>query len=282
MRNALAFLAVVCVASMAFGQIGDFDVSKDNGADMNAPDGNAGVAGQVRGAKNPWMEDTSWYGFDKEEIAAWIAANGGNAAVVKVEFCIRPSSLWGRDAADPDNVGIHVYGLKLAFDWDEGDGNNMWGTFNWTEGTGASTYNHSSAVYTTAGGTAPPAHVGSVPWTDAGGTPRNNVADPNLWPIRNANDFISPADRDGWAANPYDICVELDPAFWMDLIYEGDNRGIILWDLENLPHPDENWQVYMKDQDNQPNPHLLVHIPEPASMLLIAVGGVGALLRRRR
>ena len=192
-------------------------------------------------------------------------------------------TLWGRDAADPDNVGIHVYGLKLEHDWAEGDGNNMWGSFNWTEGTAASTYREAACVYTTAGGTLPPAHTAAcVPWTDQNGVARNNIADSNLWPIRNANDFISPADRDGWTANPYDICVELDPVFWQDLIYEENNRGIILWDLENLPSPDENWMVYFKDQAGQPNPHLVIHIPEPASMLLITVGGVGALLRRRR
>lgn len=276
-----AFLAVVSVASLALGAPSmDFPATKDTGMDMNNANGNAGAAGMVRGAKATWRENSSWYDFNTTEIEAYIAANGGMGMVQKVEFFIRPATLWARP---DDTTGIKVFGIQSQNDWAEGDGGSIWNNYNWTEGSLAATVNYAQHDYTTVGGTLPPADgPGCVPWVDVGGTQRT-IRDSQMWPIQNANDFISPADRAGWAAAPYDIGVVLDPAMVADLLTNPLNRGIILWELVDLGHPDENWQVYMRDQGNQPDPYIRVTlIPEPASMLLIAVGGVGALLRRRR
>jgi hypothetical protein len=284
MRKALAFLAVVSVASLALGAPSmDFPVTKDAGMDMNSPNANSGAAGQVRGAKATWWEDCSFYDWNTTEIEAYIAANGGMGMVAKVEFFIRPVALWARDETDPVNIGIGVYGLHSQNDWAEGDGTSIWNNYNWTEGTMAATRNYAQHDYTTAGGTLPPADtVACVPWVEPGGNPVE-LRDTRLRGIQNAVDFISPADRAGWAAAPYDIGVQLDPAMVNDLLTNPINRGIILFEYDDLGHPDENWQVYMRDQGNQPDPYIRVTlVPEPASMLLIAVGGVGALLRRRR
>jgi hypothetical protein len=284
MRKALAFLAVVSVASLALGAPSmDFPVARDSAFDMNNPNANAGAAGQARGAKATWWENSSWYDWDTTEIEAYIAANGGMGMVAKVEFFIRPVTLWARDETDPANIGIGVYPLLSQNDWAEGDGPSTGGAYNWTEGTLACTRNYAGHDYTTVGGTLPPADtVACVPWVEPGGN-AVEIRDTRLRGPKNLVDFISPVDRAGWAAAPYDIGVVLDPAFVADLLTNPINRGIILWEYDDLGHPDENWGVYLSEQGNQPDPYIRVTlVPEPASMLLIAVGGVGALLRRRR
>lgn len=285
MRNALVLFTVVAlVASVAIAApVEEFIVTKDTGNDQNSGNANAGAAQAVRGAKNPWKEDTSYYDWENsQEISDWIDANGGRAMVQKVEFCIRPVTLWGRHDPDPDTVGIHVYGLQLTVDWAEGDGTSIWPAFNWTKRGPAATFNHCQSFYDDVDDT--PASgdevlgLDAIQWTDKDGIARGNVADSNLWPIRNANDLIAPVQWDSGY-----VCVELDPAFWEDILDNELNRGIILWDMEDCPHPDENWQVYMKEQGAGYEPLLKVTmIPEPASLALLAIGGVAALIRRKR
>ena len=277
-RIGLAMTIVLLAAAVVEAQITqNFLVSRDNGGDANAPDANAGAAGQVRGAKNPWDEDTSYYDWSTTDLNAWINGNGGRALVQSVEFFVKPITCPGQTTT----VGIHVYGLHANIDWAEGNGGDIWTAFNWSMGTAAATYNYAQEYYIDADGD--PATTGdrsvdlalSLPWNNGANV---GLASNSLRGIRNSLDW-DPGD----VGNTY-YGVALDQAFWVDLLDNENNRGIILWDENDAPGLDENWEVYMRENAGGANAAYLsvTMIPEPVTMSLLVIGAAGMLLRRKR
>lgn len=289
MKKALVLLVVLSMTSWAMGAPAmSFPVNRDAGQDMGSSDANSGAATMVRGAKATWREDSSFYDWDTAAIESFIGANGGTAMVSKVVFGVYPGTLWGRDLVNPDTVGIKVYGLQSQTDWMEGNGTSIWTNWNWTLGTAAVTENRAQAMWRWNDGGTPGITTDdfkeldpmSQDWIDVGGTARD-LRDPQMWPIQNAKDLIAPAA--GWAVGT-PVEVDLDPAFVADLLGNGMNRGIVLWENADLPHPDDNWQAHMKEWGGGARAaYIRVEmIPEPATMVLLGLGGLGMLIRRKR
>ena len=110
--------------------------------------------------------------------------------------------------------------------------------------------------------------IGSWPWGDFDG-PRNLVGQYNP----NALTF---------GLNGVRTEVDLHP-LWMATIFTGTApagpvRGIYTFDLDNAG---SNGEAYLSEAGTADSPYIQV-TPEPASLLLIAVGGIGLLLRKRR
>ena len=284
MRNALViFAAVALVVSIGVAApVMDFNVIKDTGNDHGSRNANAGAAGTVRGAKNPWMEDTSYYDWDTAAIEDFINANGGVGMIAKVEFYLMPVTCPGQGT----NVGINVFALQSGNDWAEGDGGSIWPAFNWSgPGGPAATYNNAQGYWrwNDAGTPADTSDdfkeddpTQTLPWTNpVGGAAVGGVDHSSLRPIQNSLDW-DPGDVGGVYYG-----VVLDPAVYLDIIQNPLNRGIILWDLLDAPHPDENWQANMRES-GLPAYLRVTMVPEPASLLLIGLGGLGVLLRKKR
>ena len=113
----------------------------------------------------------------------------------------------------------------------------------------------------------------AVPWDS--GTFWGQPALMNSQPI--VGFWCTPAPSDPL----YQTGVVLDPPLVQDLLTNSQCQGIRTW--SNVA--DYNHQTYLRGQWGMPGvaPILRVcAVPEPATMLLIAVGGFGMLLRRKR
>lgn len=283
MKKLLVMSVVLATATWVLAADMQFAVNRDAGNDMNAVHTSGGADPNVRGAKNPWDEDTSYYDWDTAAVDAWINANGGRAQVASVEFFIKPYTCPGQGTT----VGIQVFTLQSQNDWAEGDGTAYnGGSWNWTQGTPSSTYSNAREYWLvndngTPGDTSDDFNqmdaAQTVPWLDAGGTARSINAT-QLRGMQNSVDW-DPGD----VGDVY-YGVALDTAFWTDILDNANNRGIILWDELDAPNPDENWQVHMREDAGGANAAYLkvTMVPEPASMTLLVLGGLGVLLRKKR
>ena len=280
MEKGIVLLVVASLASAALGvpQM-QFYVDRDNGFDENAVLADGGAESSVRGAKKSWREDVSAYGWDAEAISNWIAANGGMAAVQKVELFIMPKS-------DPltGAAGIRVGAFYSQNDWVEGDGTHYnWGSLNWSEGTGAATYSYAETYWKWTDDTHTAKEVDTAltkAWTDLAGNPLPPGGDngfddaPTTW---NSTNYFG---QNG--ANAYSSVV-VDMSLFEDLLDPDTTyaRGLYLADMNNSAG-NENWEVYMKEAGADKAAYLEVTVPEPATMLLLGLGGLGVLIRRKR
>ena len=274
-------------ASMASAEVtASFNVNRDCSLDSHDAGGNVnGGAGSVemRGAKASWEEDTSLHDWDIGTINAWIASNGGYGNVTKVELFIKPlSDQWS--TAGPGTVtgrGICVNLMLSGVDWAEGDGMDLWTRYNWSEGRAAATFRFAQHYYKTEGGVKVDDLDQSVKWQRADGTQVDSLRD--LYPDATA---LNSARWTPGIGAPVDVYygVELDAGFWEALLDRGQTssvRGVILWDHDDAGTND-NWSFSTRENPSGDATYLKVTmIPEPASMALLALGGL-AMIRRRR
>jgi len=125
----------------------------------------------------------------------------------------------------------------------------------------------------------------SVPWTRGDGTTaamtsaagfRDNVSllAPGAGILTNSATYTTT----GTEVDGTKVFVVLDAAVWGDLLNNSANQG--LW--TRGPDTTKTMPVYQKDQNATVGPKLIVEIvPEPATLSMLVLGGIGALLRRK-
>jgi hypothetical protein len=258
MKKAFAIVAVICLASaVSYGDlVAAFTVARDNANDTLAPTQCWGSASNKRHAKD--KQETTWYGDwteqDLQEVKALITGPTPTPGYWwEVTLCF-VGVTW--DNPNPNLTAI-VETLDTTNDWNEGVNGLLTG-----------------ACDSFADG------VTATPWADVVAGPVNSFW--NLNPaLVNSQMLLGHVP----AVDPSTVCcdygnhVQLDMPLVMHLIDDPNCRGLRTWS--------EGWfneQVYHLGQwGTSAAAKLCVYeVPEPATMLLIAVGGAGLLLRRKR
>jgi hypothetical protein len=203
--------------------------------------------------------------FDWAAIEADLLANPGYHA----EFSMVPAS----DASNFMWCSLQI--SENTVDWIEGDGPDQFTNFNWTNPTVnyalTSQYSQTIGMDDGAGGVVvdPVNSTGAWPWGDFDG--KRNVAG-----FRNATDIT-------FSTSGVRVYTPLDPVWLGHLIAGttpdgGVSVGFYTYDSTSFF---QNNEAYLSDAGMALSPMISV-VPEPASMLLIGLGGIGLLLRKRR
>jgi len=203
--------------------------------------------------------------FDWAAIEADLLANPG----YYVRFSMVPSS----DASNYFSCSLQL--SENTVDWIEGDGMSQFTNFNWTNPTTthAVTSQRSQTIGMDdgAGGVIfdDPNSLGPWPWGDFDGK-RNRLGYRNAYSLT----FSTAGIR------AYTVL----HAGWVKYLFDGNTPdggpsvGFYTYDSVNFF---KNNEAYTSDAGQALSPRIDV-MPEPASMLLIGLGGIGLLLRKRR
>ena len=284
MKTALAFVCVLgLVASAAVADI--FNTTRDNSVLGHSQERtiNCGASSNNRIAKN--TQHMMIMDFDTDAMKAFEVANPlAVGEYYKYELFLSVYSGW---AVTPAAVNIRT--LNSASEWAEGDGN--WADLDWTPGTPASIYGYAQAYWqvndngtTTCTGDdykeVDPAL--SIKWQDeTSGSDVSNL--PGLaHNYQNNLDFVaSSADHDNYVgvvldddADPMNLNLLVD-----DLLNNTLNRGLRTW-----KDAYGNEKVAFREQSGGARtPYIEVTVvPEPFSLALLGLGGLGLLIRRKR
>ena len=297
MKRTFAILAVIGLfASVSMGEllVGRYPCARDNFNDASNPLANNGGACDQRWCK-PWesaIHYADWTEADLEEI--WATVNGPPPAGYtgwEVRYA-NTGCTWF--AANPGMVVW--FGAFLSHtDWVEGNGDLKNGKTG--DGTGASHAYAQCSNPTVCG-------AQSIDWVCANDDV--TACDFRVWPpapcgpnslglnqVTNSVPFIGYTPSTGPGDIDTNQCVvDLFPGGTLDvLVNDPECRGLragVDGTINMDPVPPQNGYnegIYARGQWGTPGAAcaLLVYaIPEPATMLLIAVGGVGVLLRKRR
>ena len=267
MRKLLAILVVFCLASAVMAD--DFYPTKDT--PINKAGGEQYSSGdtctQARVAK--YRQHYFLMDFD------WAAIKAYADTLAAPVFELSMKAVAGDDRLDGIPARIVISSNDVAYV--ESDGNSQFTNFSWTNPTVnqavTSQYAQTIAMDDPANpGTLivdPVASTGPWPWGDFDG-------------MRSRAGFF---DTGGitFGLGGVRVYEPLDQWF-MDQIFTGldiDNRpivGIYTFDKTNAG---SNGEAYLSDAGQADSPFIRV-TPEPATLMLVAVGGVAMLLRKRR
>ena len=264
MRNALAILTVVVLFSSVapaqmFYPIQDLAINKAGGEQYASGD----LVTQCRVAK--YRQHYLLMMYDWAAIEAAGAVWGPN-----VVYTLSMKS--ADDRLDGIRARILISSNNTATV--VADGNSQFTNFSWTNSTTVpATTSQFAQTYEDAALPGTPdlvQSIGSWPWGDFDGL-RNYAGNYNALPL-----------IFGLAGARTEV--ELEKTWFMPQIFSGTCaagytvQGIYTFDLDNAG---SNGEGYTSDAGTADSPYILV-TPEPASLLLIAVGGIGLLLRKRR
>jgi hypothetical protein len=261
MRKALAILAVCCLASTAFG----LDFYATRGAAINRAGGeeyaSGGAMSQARIAK--YRQHYHLLDFDWAAIKAY----ADTLAAPVYELSIK--------SADDRLNGIvaRIVISSNDVDWVEGDGNSQFTNFSWTNPTvNPAVTSQYAQTYEDALNPGNPdlaQCIGPWPWGDFDA-------------MRSRAGFF---DTGGIVMGLAGVrSYEPLDQWFMDQIFSGldiDNRpihGIYTYDKNGVG---SNGEAYLSDAGQADSPFIRV-TPEPATLMLVAVGGVAMLLRKKR
>ena len=287
MKTALAIVAVVgFVASFAMGGQARFGVTRDAALHAHSVEthsnGGAGTQGRV-GKGGPGLSYSQEWGIfqwdNAADIAQWMEAEAvaegwadladavANGAV-QVEFQVAAP-------ADVPDKRVVLQTLWSENDWTEGDGPNNYANYNWTTDS-AVTNSHAQDKL--------PDSTGAVDWVDPStGESVQGRELPGLVNSAKIEGLLGTSDPGNVVWNG----AVLDEAVWKDLILHENPSG---YQTVGLATAGDGWgnmdnaQIYFRERwGDSADPSLLITIvPEPASMLLIGLGAVGLVLRRKR
>jgi hypothetical protein len=266
MRKALAIVAVVAlsasVASAGPMMVSSWVCDRDNSNDSSSPLLNYGRKCNARWAKDK-QETTHYADWSEEQLMEIEVALAGpppdpyDAWEVRYAFT---GVTW--EGPNPANV-VWFGAFQSGVDWVNDEACDNAGPF---AGVGA------CHLYSNdAGGAA-------VPWTLPGGG--GPVA--NFWALpelTNSVPFVGYVPSTG-PGDAYLMRVPVDPPVLNLLINDPDTRGLRCWSDQWNNH-----QVYYRGQWGCPGVAARLElwaVPEPATLLLIGLGGVGLVLRKRR
>jgi hypothetical protein len=221
-------------------------------------------------------QHTGAYDFDvdpasNQALADWLVNEGINPTVNDMVAAINNGSInvllrIAQAGTGLANVGPAVRTIDCTVDWSEGDGPGGWSNENWSQGTTAATWTNPNQVLTADGG---PLGLG---WGIG-----QNVGFTNATYTQNSTRFLP------WnsVSNSYSHCF-LDAEVVRQLAEEVNCRGVYTWQDWGDPGGAVNGSGYFREQGGTAlDPHLLF-VPEPASLMLLGLGGLGMLIRRKR
>jgi hypothetical protein len=266
MQRVIAILAVIAIAGPAFALdpllVARYKAARDNCNITYAPGtDNWGLAPDGRIAK--WKSENiyaDWSEQDLYELEAQLAVPPpAPYTALEVRYALTCPG-WGIPGGIDPNFHAFVEIFASGNDWVEGDGHKTTvGTFGACD------------LWADKGP--------SLPWTDPG-----TGAAVTFWGCPAVMNSIPMSYFDGNTApgGPvYLTNVALDLPLVLQLIQDPMVRGIRTW--TNVK--DQNHNGYMRGQWGIPGvcPALEIWaIPEPATMLLVGLGGIGLVLRKRR
>lgn len=263
MRNAfVAILAVGLCASFALADasaVGEFYDTRDVGILGHSAENmsNAGGASQVRAMKA--RQHFLLLDFDFEAIDAFVAANIEPGYTAKYEL-----RLTGNNAAGEDVALVAMEMAATGDDWVEGDGAMNYALFNWSSGYAATYVDPDLGLDLSTG-------PSQWMWGNQFDAHRNEVS------VTNANQMLFGTDNEpSWC--------ELTQEF-IDLQKRDGTMGNMqvqgFYTYNDNVY--SNGTVYTREQNMSMQPMIKVSfVPEPASISLLVLGGVAALIRRKK
>jgi len=237
-----------------------FQADRDTGIyhDPNQAHVNAGARPTVRSGKRGPQSGTPWEkylcDFDTSAIVDWLSDNPLSPGErYRVTYTMFPTA---------DNAGKQVQ-LRTVWsttDWTEGDGVDWDANYDWTTPS-AATWAHARDTQ--------PDSAGAVPWHDP--LTDTDVTFDELGGLSNSL-LIDGMEADG-------TTVELDEAFWRDLVFNDNCRGLVQLGYPLYDSVGDNDTMYTIEGGFAPYLRFEI-IPEPATLALLLPGL--AVLRRRR
>ena len=243
------------------GPRGAFLANRDTGLyrEPNQANVNAGARHTVRAGKRGSQSGTAWEkylcDFDTADIAVWLGDNPlGPGERYRVTYTMFPT-------ADNPQKQVALATVWSTNDWTEGDGTDWDANYAWTTPAAATGAYAQDTV---------PDSSGAVAWHDP-----DSDADVEFDDL---GGLVNSRLIDGMQVGG--TTVELDEAFWRDLVFNENSRGLVQRGYPLYDSVGDNDTMYTIEGGQAPLLTFVV-VPEPAAMALLAVGAA-ILVRRKR